>query len=261
MDIRTQSALLASIIGLALGLSMLAAGGASAGAHALLRLRADGGRVLPVQLLPQRLPASASYPWVSPRGGGGHACCWARWSRAPRWPSSWSSWGCARARTWLGRRLAVLSAVLRPRGGGDAPRRTALGAGGHGRLGARRAAGLGVAAGPTGCAPPSRASSGCGCSTWPSAPRRPSSSRRSTSSARFGIPFPTLGPVFSTLYLFFLAQTLLRLRLMDLHELLGKIASQTVLAVILAAVFVVLTAWVDEQHARCSSSTRWWPPS
>ena len=48
----------------------------------------------------------------------------------------------------------------------------------------------------------------------------------------------------TTLYLFFLAQTLLRLRLMDLHELLGKMASQTVLAVILAAVFVVLTAWV-----------------
>jgi signal transduction histidine kinase len=31
---------------------------------------------------------------------------------------------------------------------------------------------------------------------------------------------------------------------MDLHELLGKVASQTVLAVMLAAVFTVLTAWV-----------------
>jgi signal transduction histidine kinase len=59
-----------------------------------------------------------------------------------------------------------------------------------------------------------------------------------------GLPFPTLGPVVTTLYLFFLAQTLLRLRLMDLHELLGKVASQTVLAVMLAAVFLVLTAWV-----------------
>ncbi|MBN8226889.1 GAF domain-containing protein [Corallococcus macrosporus] len=64
--------------------------------------------------------------------------------------------------------------------------------------------------------------------------------------SRNDIPFPTLGPVFATLYLFFLAQTLLRLRLMDLHELLGKIASQTVLAIILASVFTVLTAWVDE---------------
>jgi signal transduction histidine kinase len=62
----------------------------------------------------------------------------------------------------------------------------------------------------------------------------------------YDIPLPPLGPVFSTLYLFFLAQTLLRLRLMDLHELLGKIASQTVLAFILAAVFTVLTAWVTE---------------
>lgn len=62
---------------------------------------------------------------------------------------------------------------------------------------------------------------------------------------RFDIPFPTLGPIVSTLYLFFLSQTLLRLRLMDLHELLGKIASQAVLAAILAVVFVVLTAWVE----------------
>jgi len=62
--------------------------------------------------------------------------------------------------------------------------------------------------------------------------------------SRYGIPFPTLGPVVSTLYLFFLAQTLLRLRLMDLHELLGKIASQTILAIILAGLFATLTLWV-----------------
>ena len=63
--------------------------------------------------------------------------------------------------------------------------------------------------------------------------------------SRFDVPVPPLGPIVSTLYLFFLSQTLLRLRLMDLHELLGKIASQAVLAAILAVVFVVLTAWVD----------------
>jgi two-component system, NtrC family, sensor histidine kinase HydH len=62
----------------------------------------------------------------------------------------------------------------------------------------------------------------------------------------FDLPFPALGPLVSTLYLFFLAQTLLRLRLMDLHELLGKVASQTVLAVILAAVFATLTLWVGQ---------------
>jgi signal transduction histidine kinase len=63
---------------------------------------------------------------------------------------------------------------------------------------------------------------------------------------RYDIPLPPLGPVFSTLYLFFLAQTLLKLRLMDLQELLGKIASQTVLAFILAAVFTTLTVWVKD---------------
>jgi two-component system, NtrC family, sensor histidine kinase HydH len=60
-----------------------------------------------------------------------------------------------------------------------------------------------------------------------------------------GVPFPTLGPVSVTLYLFFLAQTLLRLRLMDLQELFGKVASHTALATVLAAVFMTLTAWVE----------------
>jgi two-component system sensor histidine kinase HydH len=63
---------------------------------------------------------------------------------------------------------------------------------------------------------------------------------------RYDIPLPPLGAVSSTLYLFFLAQTLLRLRLMDLQEMLGKIASQTVLALILAAVFTALTVWVKD---------------
>jgi signal transduction histidine kinase len=67
--------------------------------------------------------------------------------------------------------------------------------------------------------------------------------------AGFWPRIPTLGPVVCTLFLFFLAQTLLRLRLMDLHELLGKIASQTVLAAVLAAVFAVLTIWVKGNRA------------
>lgn len=61
----------------------------------------------------------------------------------------------------------------------------------------------------------------------------------------FGVPFPSLGPIIATLYLFLLSQTLLRLRLMDVHELLGKIVAQTVLAGILALVFAVLTSWVE----------------
>ncbi|HLL55432.1 MAG TPA: ATP-binding protein [Myxococcaceae bacterium] len=59
----------------------------------------------------------------------------------------------------------------------------------------------------------------------------------------FDVDVPTLGPVVATLYLFFLRETLLRLRLMDLQELLSKLASQTVLAGILAAVITPLTLW------------------
>ncbi len=59
-----------------------------------------------------------------------------------------------------------------------------------------------------------------------------------------GVPVPTLGPLLTQLYLYFLAQTLLRLRLLDLNELLGKFAAQTVLAAIVGAVFGVLTGWV-----------------
>ena len=59
---------------------------------------------------------------------------------------------------------------------------------------------------------------------------------------------PAVGPVFVTLYLYFLSQTLLRLRLMDLHELLGKVASLTVLAVVLAALIAALTLWVKDEE-------------
>lgn len=60
----------------------------------------------------------------------------------------------------------------------------------------------------------------------------------------YGIPFPPLGAIITTLYLFFLAQTLQRLRLLDLHELLGRVASLSVLALILAAIYGALVAWV-----------------
>ena len=60
----------------------------------------------------------------------------------------------------------------------------------------------------------------------------------------YGLPFPPLGALVTTLYLFFLAQTLQRLRLLDLQELLGKVASLTLLALILAAIYGALVAWV-----------------
>lgn len=60
---------------------------------------------------------------------------------------------------------------------------------------------------------------------------------------RAGDWLPVLSPLVATLYLFFLAQTLLKLRLMDLQELFGKVAAHTALAAVLAAVFATLTAW------------------
>jgi two-component system, NtrC family, sensor histidine kinase HydH len=61
--------------------------------------------------------------------------------------------------------------------------------------------------------------------------------------AHFHIQFPSLGPLVATLYLYFLSQTLLRLRLMDVHELLGKFVSQAALAGALSSIFVILTSW------------------
>ena len=57
--------------------------------------------------------------------------------------------------------------------------------------------------------------------------------------ARLGLPWPALGGMVATLYLFFLAQTLQRHRLLDLHELLGRVAAVSSLALMLA---LVLTA-------------------
>ncbi len=64
---------------------------------------------------------------------------------------------------------------------------------------------------------------------------------------RFGIPFPPLGAIISSLYLFLLAQTLLRLRLLDLHEILGKTAALSLLALLFGAVYALLVAWVGER--------------
>ncbi|HUB07915.1 MAG TPA: ATP-binding protein [Myxococcales bacterium] len=65
--------------------------------------------------------------------------------------------------------------------------------------------------------------------------------------ARFGYPWPTLGSVCTTLYLFFLAQTVQRHRLLDLHELLGKVASVSALALMLALVYGVIGFWLKDR--------------
>ncbi len=60
---------------------------------------------------------------------------------------------------------------------------------------------------------------------------------------RVGVPFPAVGPVVASLYLFFLAQTLQVYRLLDLQELLGKFAALTLHALILSAIYASLVIW------------------
>ncbi|NOJ96200.1 GAF domain-containing protein, partial [Corallococcus coralloides] len=243
MDIRTQSALLASIIGLALGVSMLLRPGRPRvlTLYSVFTLTVAGYYL---SLFFHSIFPSLDYPWVSRIALGATVLVV---SLVPGAAVAFflEFLGVSKGAHQVGRRLALLSGVL----------------------------GLTVAVTPLADKPWARLALGA----WVLGTLFTSVSLlvhrvRTTESrieqfrlaylaigagaavlfngldflSRNDIPFPTLGPVFATLYLFFLAQTLLRLRLMDLHELLGKIASQTVLAIILASVFTVLTAWVDE---------------
>jgi two-component system, NtrC family, sensor histidine kinase HydH len=61
---------------------------------------------------------------------------------------------------------------------------------------------------------------------------------------RFDVAFPTIGNVLTILYLYFLSQTLFRYRLLDLNELLGKMVVLGSLVLILTIVYGLLLAWV-----------------
>lgn len=61
---------------------------------------------------------------------------------------------------------------------------------------------------------------------------------------RFGIAWPTIGNVLTILYLYFLSQTLFRYRLIDINELVGKMAVLGTLVVLLWAVYGLLLTWV-----------------
>ncbi len=61
---------------------------------------------------------------------------------------------------------------------------------------------------------------------------------------RFGIAWPAIGNVLGILYLYFLSQTLFRNRLLDLNELVGKMAVLGSLVVLLSAVYGFLLYWV-----------------
>ncbi|MBK8262124.1 MAG: GAF domain-containing protein [Nannocystis sp.] len=55
---------------------------------------------------------------------------------------------------------------------------------------------------------------------------------------------PAVGPIVTAVYLYFVAQTLVRERLLDLPEIAGRIASMSALVVIVSAIFALLLLWV-----------------
>src|SRR3954471_24190256 len=61
---------------------------------------------------------------------------------------------------------------------------------------------------------------------------------------RLGIAWPAIGNVLGILYLYFLSQTLFRNRLLDLNELVGKMAVLGTLVVLLSAVYGFLLYWL-----------------
>src|SRR5262245_36900274 len=61
---------------------------------------------------------------------------------------------------------------------------------------------------------------------------------------KFGVAWPALGNVLGILYLYFLSQTLFRNRLLDLNELVGKMAVLGTLVVLLAAVYSFVPLWI-----------------
>jgi two-component system, NtrC family, sensor histidine kinase HydH len=66
---------------------------------------------------------------------------------------------------------------------------------------------------------------------------------------RFGLPYPLegLGSITLTIFMFFLSQTLQRHRLLDLHEFLGKIVVVTALGLVLVVVYGGLVSWVGDR--------------
>jgi signal transduction histidine kinase len=65
---------------------------------------------------------------------------------------------------------------------------------------------------------------------------------------RFGIAWPAIGNVLGILYLYFLSQTLFRYRLLDLNELVGKMAVLGTLVALLTAVYGFLFYWVGKSQ-------------
>jgi signal transduction histidine kinase len=61
-----------------------------------------------------------------------------------------------------------------------------------------------------------------------------------------GIGWPSLGHLFTVVYMYFLAQTLFRYRLLDLNELLGKMVVLATMVVIFATIYVLLVTAISQ---------------
>jgi two-component system sensor histidine kinase HydH len=70
-----------------------------------------------------------------------------------------------------------------------------------------------------------------------------------------GLPVPTAGGLIVALYVYFLSQAILSSRLLDLHELLGKVLVFGSLALILAVVYGFLFLWVGDRRGFFLSNT------
>jgi two-component system, NtrC family, sensor histidine kinase HydH len=73
---------------------------------------------------------------------------------------------------------------------------------------------------------------------------------------RFGIAWPAIGNVLGVLYLYFLSQTLFRNRLLDLNELVGKMAVLGTLVALLTAVYGFLFYWVGNAQGDAVAGQR-----
>ena len=70
-----------------------------------------------------------------------------------------------------------------------------------------------------------------------------------------GVPVPAVGGLVMGLYVYFLSQAILLSRLLDLHELLGKVLVFGSLALILAVVYGFLFLWVGDRRGFFLSNT------
>jgi two-component system sensor histidine kinase HydH len=69
------------------------------------------------------------------------------------------------------------------------------------------------------------------------------------------LPLPTVGGLVVALYVYFLSQAILSSRLLDLHELLGKVLVFGSLALILAVVYGFVFLWVGDRRGFFLSNT------